>query len=594
MLKQMSLQMRLTIAFLFMGLLVLAVALVGWSGNARLSDHINTFSTNSLPSVIGLWKVNEGKTQVQSSERALLDPSLELSQRRIELARIERAWKQIDDGFSQYEPAPRTPEEDIQYKQLLIEWDNWKQQHEALLKLHDKFQQLGVLTPGFRQVELLQQGRQNSPEMQAAIAASEVLKQLRERSQLNQPLFDALTESILDILKINDETAMKTLQMAQEDVTQSTFWVVLGMGLGPLTAIVLGLLIAKQISIPVVRVVGMAEKISAGDLTTQIQADAKRGDEIGKLLVAFQTMSDRLNALISRIQRSGIQITTSATQVAASGRQLEATMTEQVAATHQVVATAKEIAVTSKELLNTMEEVTTSSQATTIAATASQQDLSRMEMSMQRFMTATNSIATKLGAISEKADSINTIVLTITKVADQTNLLSLNAAIEAEKAGEHGFGFAVVAREIRRLADQTAIATLDIEQMVKEMQSSVSAGVMEMDRFTAEVGRSVIDVATISEQMTQIIDQVQHLTPRFELVNQGMDAQTQGAQQISEAMMQLNSSSLQSTDSLREINLAIKQLNHVAQELRQEISRFQIRMEQLEATNSWEPLVMPV
>ena len=76
---------------------------------------------------------------------------------------------------------------------------------------------------------------------------------------------------------------------------------------------------------------------------------------------------------------------------------------------------------------------------------------------------------------------------TITKVADQTNLLSLNAAIEAEKAGEHGRGFAVVATEIRRLADQTAIASYDIEQLVKEMQSAVSAGVMGMDKFSEEV-----------------------------------------------------------------------------------------------------------
>jgi methyl-accepting chemotaxis protein WspA len=592
MLKQMSLQMRLTVAFLFMGLLVLAVALIGWSGNARLSDHINTFSTNSLPSVIGLWKINEGKTQIESSERALINPVLQLPQRQNELARIARAWKQIEEGFKEYDPAPRTPEEDIRYKQFLLEWDIWKQKHEQLLKIHQKFQQLGVWTPNVRQVQLIRQGKQDSPEMQAAIVASKVLEELRDQAKLNQPFFDVLTESILDILKINEETATRITQTAQNDASQSTFWVIIGMCLGPLTAIILGLVIARQISTPVVRVVGVAEQISAGDLTTQIQADSSRGDEIGKLLMAFHTMNHRLNALIGRIQRSGIQITTSATQVAASGKQLEATMTEQVAATHQVVATAKEIAVTSKELLNTMAEVSSSSQAATTAANASQTDLARMETSMQRFMTATNSIATKLGTISEKANNINAVVLTITKVADQTNLLSLNAAIEAEKAGEYGLGFAVVAREIRRLADQTAIATLDIEQMVKEMQSSVSTGVMEMDRFTAEVGRSVADVAAISGQVAKIIEQVQHLAPRFEYVNQGMDAQAQGAQQISEAMMQLNSNSMQSTDSLREINIAIQQLNDVAQELRQEISRFKVKMEQLDPPDRWDKLAM--
>lgn len=97
-----------------------------------------------------------------------------------------------------------------------------------------------------------------------------------------------------------------------------------------------------------------------------------------------------------------------------------------------------------------------------------------METTMRQLADSTGSISARLGLISEKANNINGTITTITKVADQTNLLSLNAAIEAEKAGEYGLGFAVVAREIRRLADQTAVATLDIESMVRDMQSSVS------------------------------------------------------------------------------------------------------------------------
>src|SRR4030095_7834329 len=98
-----------------------------------------------------------------------------------------------------------------------------------------------------------------------------------------------------------------------------------------------------------------------------------------------------------------------------------------------------------------------------------------MSATMERLAKSTGSISTKLGVIREKASDINGVVTTITKVADQTNLLSVNAAIEAEKAGEYGLGFLVVAREIRRLADQSAVATLDIEQMVRQMQAAVSA-----------------------------------------------------------------------------------------------------------------------
>lgn len=318
----------------------------------------------------------------------------------------------------------------------------------------------------------------------------------------------------------------------------------------------------------------LAEKVSTGDLTVEVEATSN--DVIGKLMLTLKGMAKNLSNLISKVQQSGIQATSSATQIAASGKQLEATITEQVASTNEVAAAAKEISATSRELVKTMEEVAVMSQSTTTAASESQKDLLRMETTMRQLAEATNSIASRLGVISEKANNINNIVVTITKVADQTNLLSLNAAIEAEKAGEYGLGFAVVAREIRRLADQTAVATLDIEQMVKQMQSSVSTGVMEMDKFATEVGRSVEDVANISTQVGQIIEQVQDLTPRFEVVSQGMETQSQGAQQISEAMTQLSNTSAQTASSLREINNAISQLNQVAHGLRQEISHFKV------------------
>ena len=175
-----------------------------------------------------------------------------------------------------------------------------------------------------------------------------------------------------------------------------------------------------------------------------------------------------------------------------------------------------------------------------------------METNMRGLDQATGSIGEKLAVINEKATNITGIVTTITKVADQTNLLSVNAAIEAEKAGEYGVGFLVVAREIRRLADQTANATLDIEQMVQQMQSAVSAGVMEMDRFTDQVRRAVKDVGLISQQMAQIIERVNTNTASFERVNESMQSQSQGADQMSEAMGQLTTSARQTTESLKE------------------------------------------
>ncbi|MBC1237526.1 methyl-accepting chemotaxis protein [Nostoc sp. 2RC] len=399
-------------------------------------------------------------------------------------------------------------------------------------------------------------------------------------------LFQNLNLHIEEFERISNEFEVNENQILEQSVT-STKSALFSLSAITIIASILSLLIAvaatffiaQVLSKKLAKAVEVADKISVGDLTqTVIGGASNTKDEVGQLLKAFENMIQSLNTLIRQVQQSGIQVTSSTTQIAASGKQLEATITEQVASTNEVTAAAKEIFATSKELVKTMEEVAGMSQATTTAAGDSQKDLLRMETTMRQLAEATNSIAARLGIISEKANNINNIVVTITKVADQTNLLSLNAAIEAEKAGEYGLGFAVVAREIRRLADQTAVATLDIEQMVKQMQSSVSTGVMEMDKFAAEVGRSVEDVANISTQVGQIIEQVQYLAPRFEAVNQGTETQSQGAQQISDAMVQLSSTSLQTADSLREINSAIAQLNQVAQGLRQEISRFQVKV----------------
>ena len=195
---------------------------------------------------------------------------------------------------------------------------------------------------------------------------------------------------------------------------------------------------------------------------------------------------------------------------------------------------------------------------------------------MKQLVDATSSISSKLSVISEKAGNINSVVTTITKVADQTNLLSLNAAIEATKAGEYGLGFAVVAREIRRLADQTAAATLEIEAMVKEMQSSVTVGVMEMDKFSEEVKRGVRTVGEISGQLGQIIEGVKEVTGQFEKLNDGMKTQSQGAEQISEAMVHLSEGAKQTSESVKQSNVATEQLRGAARSLQVEVARFNL------------------
>jgi methyl-accepting chemotaxis protein WspA len=500
-----SLKGRIMSAFISMGVLVFLVAAVGFATTQRLSDGINTLANNSLPSVIGLWKVNEGQTQIESSERALLLPGLTAPERQAEFDRIKSAWEQIDQGFKQYETTPRTEEEDRNYKKLLELWGKWKTDHEEFIRLSH---QLDNSKP--------------SPADATAPKGTDLLVQLRDRAKSNRLSFEAATKALIESIRINEEIAVDATKTANADISKGRLWTLLAMALGPVMAVLLG------------RYLGAA--------------------------------------LIRRLQQSVVQITTSATQIAASGKELEATVAQQLASTNEVTATAQTIATTSGTLVKTMEQVAAMVQATANSANASQHELTEMEEVMRKLNEATTSISSKLGVMNAKANNINNVVVTITKVADQTSLLSLNAAIEAEKAGEYGAGFAVVAREIRRLANQTAVATLEIEQIVKDMQSAVNVGVMEMDKFNKSVENSADRVSHISDQIAKVIQEVQGLPPRFEKVSQNMESQSESAYQISEAMSQLGQASHQTVDALRETNGALDQLDDAAQGLRREIA----------------------
>ena len=339
-------------------------------------------------------------------------------------------------------------------------------------------------------------------------------------------------------------------------------------------AFALSIVIIGTITRSIESVAGELRELALGeaDLTRRISV---RGSlELQTLAINFNKLMGKLLELTRQIQQSGTQVTSSSNEIAASTTQLEATLTEQAASTNEVVATSKEISATASTLANTMNEVGKVASDTAQLADSVQNGLDGMGGTMRQLADATGSISSKLSAISEKANNINKIVSTITKVADQTNLLSLNASIEAEKAGEHGQGFAVVAREIRRLADQTAVATLDIEKMVKEMHSAVSTGVMEMDKFTRDVARGADEVNEIGVQLAKIVERVQTLAPRFDMVSEGMQAQSQGAQQISTAMVQLSEAARQTMEALRQTNSAIQELNSAARGLHSEITRF--------------------
>ncbi|MEA5508235.1 methyl-accepting chemotaxis protein [Crocosphaera sp. UHCC 0190] len=558
----MSIESKLLGLLIFSAFVMGVGAVVTWVGMSKLYAEVRQMAEQDLSLIQNLIQMQENQlAQVVDFEQALR-AGINTTKNPSDQTNFNQSRTNFLDKQSRVGSAIEASQSLIQ-KQIK-ETDNQsdRQNFESIAKNLNEYQQSYIYYNN--QAEQMFSLIMSNQVPSAKIAAIKIQPLQEELKQEN-------TELLQQVVGLSQEAANIAKRHQQNTVTIVSFTFLVSI----IAILSLGYWITRNITRSLGTAVQVAEAVSLGNLTAEVEVTSQ--DEIGQLLEALKTMIENLNSLISKVQHSGISITSSTTQMAASRKQLEATLTEQIASTNEVTTTAQEIANTSEELVKTMEQITEMSQGTAQAASQGQHDLGRMETTMRQLANATTSIASKLGVMSEKAHNINSVVLTITKVADQTNLLSLNAAIEAEKAGEYGAGFAVVAREIRRLADQTAVATLEIEQMVKEMQSAVSTGVMEMDKFNKEVSNSVEDVGSISHQIAQVIEQVQSITPRFELVSKSMEEQSRSAQHIREAMEQLSEGSEQTAYSLHDTHIVLEQLDDAAQGLQAEISVFKVK-----------------
>ncbi|AWM36479.1 Putative methyl-accepting chemotaxis protein YoaH [Gemmata obscuriglobus] len=374
-------------------------------------------------------------------------------------------------------------------------------------------------------------------------------------------------------------TAVDSSTQAAEAAMAGTvrFWVYMTVTLSTAAILTFGLVGGYIVRSVVVSARGLNQRLcemasGAGDLTARLPVDGK--DEMAQLAGGINAVIEKIQGIVGKARESSLQLLAIASQIASTARNQEQTVNNLSSSTTEVAASVRQVSATSKDLAGTMNEVSQTAAHASDLATKGRDNTTKMATEMKQLVESTQSVSTKLGMIREKADSINAVVTTITKVADQTNLLSINAAIEAEKAGEYGRGFLVVAREIRRLADQTAVATLDIETMVRHMQDAVSAGVMQMDKFADEVRSGVHQVTKINQMTWEIINEVQSLDQRFRLVNEGMRNQTAGAQQINDAMTQIAEATHRSAQSVKEFERTAAHLRSSVETLNEEIAQF--------------------
>lgn len=320
----------------------------------------------------------------------------------------------------------------------------------------------------------------------------------------------------------------------------------------------------------------IAGRISQGDLTSEA-VEVRGGDETADLVRAMQAMNGDLSNLVSSVRGASARLAASSAQLGATSREQRATVGAFGESTAQIAAAIREIAATGSELLRTIEAVDAGARGTAASAAAGRERLGAVSDAMQRLDVGAREVSDRLETIAEKAGAISSVVTAIAKVAEQTNLLSVNAAIEAEKAGDAGLGFVVVAREIRRLADQTATASHDIARIVGQMQSSVAKGVEEMQRFAGDMKQGTGDVQQIAAELGGIIGAMDHAFARFATVRDGMSSQSAGVAQIEGAVSHVAGGARQSAAAAVELNRVADELAHSVAVLQDAVARFRVR-----------------
>lgn len=330
--------------------------------------------------------------------------------------------------------------------------------------------------------------------------------------------------------------------------------------------------LARGIDAGVATVADAAEAIAAGDLERPLILGGRDGQ--GRLAAAFGAVQHALASLVDRIRASSRRFAAVEADTKAAVAGQERAVGGFSAATQEISAAVAQISATSEQLLAATGSVMEVAREAAGVADEGREGLERMTASMQQLDDAMNAFTRKLATISQRANGITAVVTTIAKVAEQTNLLSVNATIEAEKAGESGRGFRIVAQEIRRLADQTAVATKDIERMVRDMQAAVAGGTMEMDRFRNEVSGRIGEVAEVSGKLGRVIEPVHSVTQALEQVHESMESQSQGARQIREAMESLRTDAAASAASVAVVARSLTELRAAIAELTAEAERF--------------------
>ncbi|MFK5915753.1 MAG: methyl-accepting chemotaxis protein [Woeseiaceae bacterium] len=381
---------------------------------------------------------------------------------------------------------------------------------------------------------------------------------------------------ILQGMRVNQD---KLAEADQELLVSETYLMEVAILMGTVTAFIISVVIAiflsRSIVIPLKRVVDRAKDISDGDLTGN-PLEITGNDELAELTVATNEMGSSLQDIIQQISNSAHELSAASEQLQSTATKTTQGMDSQRSEIDMVATAMNEMSATVQEVAQNASLAATSASEADNAASTGRVLVSQNMSGINQLAQSIDNASQTINKLGEDTNSVDSIVDVITGIAEQTNLLALNAAIEAARAGEQGRGFAVVADEVRTLAGRTQESTEEIRTMLDKLKVGASDAVKAMDEGHEQAKASVEQAKNASDSIDQITQAVTAINEMNTQIATAAEEQSSVAEEMNRSVVQISSEAESTLESTRETSAAAEQVRSLSSNMQQIVSRFRI------------------
>ncbi|EZH80355.1 chemotaxis protein [Ectopseudomonas composti] len=388
------------------------------------------------------------------------------------------------------------------------------------------------------------------------------------------PQADAMTKALNELITHNREGASDAAKAANAVYTQATRGTLLVMALSAIATVILAALLTRSIVKPLADAVQVADSVASGNLTLNI--DTRGNDEPAKLLQALKSMQGNLRGTIE-------QIADASNQLASAAEQLSAVTDGSARNLHQQSLEIDQAATAVTEMSSAVDEVArnaasaseSSSESGRIARQGSER-ITQTLSSINQLAADVDSTSSNFGQLAGKIRGISQVLDVIRSIAEQTNLLALNAAIEAARAGEAGRGFAVVADEVRALAHKTGQSTREIETMISTVQNDTEQAVRAMESSNGLAKQTLGIAEGAGVALDQIIQSIAEIGDRNLVIASATEQQAHVAREVDRNLINIRDLSLQNSAGSEQTSTASRALSNLAANMQGMVARFQV------------------